>query len=125
MNTALLILPAILFATAEDLPSTDSVRPPRVASSESVTTEHSITLGGRTIDYEAIAATLPLFEEIDGSVEAEVFHVAYLRRMRIPRRDRSLPVQRRSRFLERLVASGCLRSPCSAGCGFTGTLPGG
>ncbi len=43
-----------------------------------VTTEHVITLDGRDIEYTATAGTLPLYDEGDGKVEAQVFHVAYM-----------------------------------------------
>ena len=43
-----------------------------------VETEHVIELDGESIRYRAVAGTLPLFEESDGSVKAEIFHVAYM-----------------------------------------------
>ncbi len=43
---------------------------------EPVTSEHRITVGGRTLAYRATAGTLPLLAG-NGAVAAEVFHVAY------------------------------------------------
>ena len=46
---------------------------------EPVTSDHQVEINGETVHYRAIAGTQPLFEESDGSVKAEVFHVAYLK----------------------------------------------
>ena len=54
--------------------------PEVVLRPDPVTTDHSITLNGELIDYQATAGTLPLFNELDGSVEAEIFHVAYMKK---------------------------------------------
>ena len=53
--------------------------PAVVLHPEPVTTEHQLQLGAETMHYRAIAGTLPLFEESDGSVKAEIFHVAYMK----------------------------------------------
>ena len=42
------------------------------------TTDHSITIGGRTLEYQARAGTLSLLAG-DGGVTAEIFYVAYTR----------------------------------------------
>jgi carboxypeptidase C (cathepsin A) len=46
---------------------------------EPVATLHQVEIGGEALHYRALAGTLPLFDESDGSVKAEVFHVAYLK----------------------------------------------
>lgn len=56
-----------------------SEEPVVVLHPEPVTTEHELQLDTGTIHYRAIAGTLPLFEESDGSVKAEIFHVAYMK----------------------------------------------
>ena len=59
--------------TAQTQPESAIVRHP-----DPVTTEHQIQIGSETIRYHAHAGTLPLFKE-DGSIEAEIFHVAYIK----------------------------------------------
>lgn len=74
MNIYLLIIGFLFFnpiPLEEDLEEV-VIRP------DAVTTEHVIQLGGREIEYTATAGTLPLYNESDGKVEAQVFHVAYM-----------------------------------------------
>ena len=74
MSTYLLIVGFLFFANVsleEDLEEV-VVRP------QPVTTEHVIQLDGRDIHYTATAGTLPLYNERDGKVEAQIFHVAYM-----------------------------------------------
>ena len=84
MNTLSLLFATSLVVPIADPPTSQSKsedsEPAVVLQPDSVTTDHTIQLGGEEIKYEAIAATLPLFDETDGSVEAEVFHVAYLQK---------------------------------------------
>ena len=55
--------------------------PPQVViRPKPVVTEHVIQLDGRDIEYTATAGTLPLYDEDDGKVEAQVFHVAYMKK---------------------------------------------
>ena len=82
MNILSLLFVSLLVVPIADPPPTESQdgQTTVVLQPDSVTTDHTIQLGGVTIEYEAIAATLPLFDEADGSVEAEIFHVAYLQK---------------------------------------------
>ncbi|MBB48688.1 MAG: peptidase S10, partial [Phycisphaerae bacterium] len=55
--------------------------PPQVViRPEPVVTEHVIQLDGRDIEYTATAGTLPLYDEDGGRVEAQVFHIAYMKK---------------------------------------------
>ena len=54
-------------------------KPAVVLHPEPVSSDRQIALGGKTLHYRASAGTLPLFDESDGSVKAEIFHVAYLK----------------------------------------------
>ncbi|MDX8439859.1 S10 family peptidase [Mesorhizobium australafricanum] len=52
-------------------------------------TEHSITLGGRKLDYQAKAGTLSLLSG-KGEVTAEIFYVAYTQQSPAPAKDRPI-----------------------------------
>lgn len=78
LATSLTALTTTLLPVGPDDPAKPV--PEVVLRAEPVTTVHSIELDGQAVEYEAIAGTLPLFDEKDGSVEAEIFHIAYLRR---------------------------------------------
>jgi carboxypeptidase C (cathepsin A) len=59
-------------ALADDKPAPGAVEPPAI-----VETGHSITLGGQSLDYRAIAETIGLTDQ-KGEPSASVFTVAYL-----------------------------------------------
>ncbi|TGV76764.1 peptidase S10, partial [Mesorhizobium sp. M00.F.Ca.ET.149.01.1.1] len=52
-------------------------------------TEHSITLGGRKLDYQAKAGTLSLLSG-KGEVTAEIFYVAYTQQSPAPAKERPI-----------------------------------
>ncbi|TIP43045.1 MAG: peptidase S10, partial [Mesorhizobium sp.] len=52
-------------------------------------TEHSITLGGRKLDYQAKTGTLSLLSG-KGEVTAEIFYVAYTQQSPAPAKDRPI-----------------------------------
>jgi carboxypeptidase C (cathepsin A) len=61
-------------------PEAPKTEPPKAAVS---TTSHSITIGGKKIDYVAEAGTLTLKEE-DGKPQANIFYVAYTKTQENP-----------------------------------------
>src|ERR1700722_4711053 len=60
-------------ATKNSKPDAAKADPPKLTSSQ---TTHSISVGGKQIEYQAEAGTLTLKEE-DGKATANIFYVAY------------------------------------------------
>jgi carboxypeptidase C (cathepsin A) len=80
MSRSLCLVPVLLVAVAV-LGAAQEAKPAKGdAGKESVVrTQHTITLGGEKIEYEATAGTLPLKSE-DDKLKANVFYVAYTRK---------------------------------------------
>jgi carboxypeptidase C (cathepsin A) len=79
----LLVLPLLATAAPADPAAPHALHAPRgdeepnSLDDDVVTTEHTVTIDGRELRYEARAGTIVLREE-DGTPKASVFHVAYL-----------------------------------------------
>jgi carboxypeptidase C (cathepsin A) len=74
-----LVVLLLAFLSAGTLFAADSTKTSLPIYQEPVTTSHSVTIGGKAIEYEATAGHLTLTKE-DGSVRAKVFFIAYTKK---------------------------------------------
>ena len=100
---ALFALPQV--ALAADAPKAPAP-PPHAAASDTVSTHHEVTIGGRTIAYTATAGTIEIKSE-KGTPEARVFYIAYTE-------DGADPVHRPVTFLYN-GGPGCASVPLDMG----------
>ncbi|TIN11300.1 MAG: peptidase S10, partial [Mesorhizobium sp.] len=97
MRSKLKLLPFILLALTAFAQPVGAETPERPAPAGGVlsllpppqVTEHSITLGGRKLDYQAKAGTLSLLSG-KGEVTAEIFYVAYTQQSPAPAKERPI-----------------------------------
>ncbi|TJV47337.1 MAG: peptidase S10 [Mesorhizobium sp.] len=97
MRSKLKLVPLILLALTAFAQPARAETPERPAPAGGVlsllpppqVTEHSITLGGRKLDYQAKAGTLSLLSG-KGEVTAEIFYVAYTQQSPAPAKERPI-----------------------------------
>jgi carboxypeptidase C (cathepsin A) len=79
---ASVILPVLLLAFSPSFARADDSPPPPAKSAiqlpADATTHHKITLNGKTMEYTAVAGSLPLNDE-KGAKQADIFYVAFFR----------------------------------------------
>ena len=79
-NTAAAIVAALCFITSParaDEPPSSSAKS-AIQLPADATTHHQIALNGKTIEYTAVAGSLPLNDE-KGAKQADIFYVAFFR----------------------------------------------
>ncbi len=80
VTTLVVLLATALVSTPLAADDTSApATPAPVLMPDDVRTTHSMPFGDGTLRWQALAGTLPLFEEKTGEVKARIFHVAYTR----------------------------------------------
>ncbi|MCH2137158.1 MAG: hypothetical protein MK101_11360 [Phycisphaerales bacterium] len=90
ITVALVCSPDASAGSPGEPPSIDG--PPPLIYPDDSTTSHTIELAGKSLTYDAVAGTMPIFDEATGDVEARLFHVAYFKTNESGVRDPSRPI---------------------------------
>jgi carboxypeptidase C (cathepsin A) len=77
LRSLLALLVLLPFAAAQTPPAQPAGKDkPPLNDEKPIVRKHSITIGGRTLDYTTTAGLMPIRNE-DGAVEAQIFYMAY------------------------------------------------